>query len=130
MLINPLRIRIAITVINGIFAAKNLSTSCESSESLFEISSHLLILLLLVKSLSVVDKASSFRESLLEFGQLIFLNRVHQTRVTRHWYTKLFLWRLSMESSSVNLIVPVHAKDFVHDFRLLYDKLGLRFSKI
>ena len=69
----------------------------------------------------MVHETSSFSESLLKLGQLVLLDGVHQAWVSRHGHAKLLHRGLSVESSSVYFIVPVHAQNFVHDFRLLYE---------
>ena len=110
------------TLVNAILSAKNLSgLSGKSAESFLQIASIRFVGILLIKGLSMVDKTSSFSESLLELRQLIFLNSVHQRWVSWHWNAKLLSWRLSIQNSSINFIVPVHTQHFVHDFRLLFN---------
>ena len=67
----------------------------------------------------MIHETSSFSESLLELCQLVLLDGVHQTWIPRHGYAKLLDRGLSVESSSVYLIVSIHAENFVHDFGLL-----------
>lgn len=67
----------------------------------------------------MIHETSSFSESLLELRQLVLLDGVHQTWIPWHGHAKLLNRGLSVESSSVYLIIPVHAQNFVHDFGLL-----------